>query len=390
MRFLFADASTDLDAVWGWLGLLTIPALVTLNGFFVAAEFSLVALRRTRVEEMIARGIARARSVLAAMDQLNRTIAATQLGITLSSIALGWVSESIFARDLQWLFGALPSPWNWLARHTVAVALAFAIVTFIHVVFGELIPKAMALQSPGRLALWAARPLNLFTLVTRPVILVMSGTAAVILRLFGFHADPEAHLHSVDELALLIEDTEEAGLIAPEQAELVQNVFELSEKQVHDCMVPRDKMAALELSMSPEQVLEAVRQGAHTRMPVYAGELDNIVGIVNTKNLFYLFSLRGVVVLADAIYDPVFLKPDEDIATALQLFRKAKKPMALVRDDADKIVGLLTLEDVLEEIVGEIEDEHDQPRVRRPARRLRRLRKTSSSAKVDLRGTKTP
>ncbi len=390
MRFLLADEPSHFDALWGWLGLFTIPALVILNGFFVAAEFSLVALRRTRVEEMISRGIARARSVLSAMDNLNRTIAATQLGITLSSIALGWVSESIFAHDLEEVFSSLPSPWNVLARHTVAVALAFVLITFIHVVFGELIPKAMALQSPGRLALWVATPLNVFTLVTRPVILVMSGTAAIILRLFGFNAEPEAHLHSVDELALLIEDTEEAGLIAPEQAEWVQNVFELSEKQVCDCMIPREKLAALELGMSPEQVLEAVRQGAHTRMPVYSGELDNIVGIVNTKNLFYLFSLRGVVVLADAMYDPTFLKPDEDIATALQLFRKSKKPMALVRDDNGKILGMITLEDVVEEIVGEIEDEHDQPRVRRPARRLRRLRKAPSSAKVDLRGPKAP
>jgi putative hemolysin len=121
-------------------------------------------------------------------------------------------------------------------------------------------------------------------------------------------------------------------------------------------------------------VLEAVRQGAHTRMPVYAGDPDNVVGIVNTKNLFFLFSLRGVVVLADAMYDPIFLKPDEEIATALQLFRKAKKPMALVRGDDGKIVGLLTLEDVLEEIVGDIEDEHDRPRPQIPSRRLRKLR----------------
>jgi len=145
---------------------------------------------------------------------------------------------------------------------------------------------------------------------------------------------------------------------------------------VRDCMVPRDKMAALELTMPPEKILEAVRQGAHTRMPVYSGELDNIVGIVNTKNLFFLLSLRGVVVLADAMYDPIFLKPDEELGTALQLFRKAKRPMALVRDDAGKILGLLTLEDVLEEIVGELEDEHDQPRPRAISRRLRRLRKT--------------
>jgi CBS domain containing-hemolysin-like protein len=301
VRVLLADETTFLEITWTLLGLLTIPALVVLNGFFVAAEFSLVAVRRTRIEELIARGITRARSILTAVDQLNRTIAATQLGITLSSIALGWVSESVLAIDLESAFRGLPAPWDVVARHSVATAIAFVGITFVHVVFGELIPKALALQSPDRIALWLAPPLNLFTRLTRPIIILMSGTAALILRLMGFRAEPESHLHSVEELALLIEDTEEAGLIAPEQAELVQNVFELGNKLVRDIMVPRDKMGALELTMPPEKVLEAVRQGAHTRMPVYQGDLDNIVGIVNTKNLFFLFSLRGGGVQEEAI-----------------------------------------------------------------------------------------
>jgi CBS domain containing-hemolysin-like protein len=177
-------------------------------------------------------------------------------------------------------------------------------------------------------------------------------------------------------MALLIEDMEEAEVLAPEQAELVQNVFSLSDKKVVDCMVPRDKMAALEVHLPPEKILEAVRQGAHTRMPVYDGTLDHIVGIVNTKDLFFIFSTQGVVVLGDALYDATFLKPDEEVGTALQLFRKSKKPMALVRDDDDKILGLLTLEDVLEEIVGDIEDEHDLPRRRRHvSRRIRKMRR---------------
>jgi putative hemolysin len=390
VRVMLAQESSHIEVLWGLMALLSIPALVVLNGLFVAAEFSLVAVRRTRAEEMVERGIPRARSVLAAIDQITRTIAATQLGITLSSIALGWVSEVVLAHDLETVFGELPSPWNTVARHSVATALALIAITFVHVVFGELIPKAMALQSPARVALWLAPLLNLFTLATRPVIILMSGTSAAILRLFGFRSEPEAHLHSVEELALLVEDTEEAGLMAPEQAELVQNVFELKNKQVRDCMIPREKMAALELTMAPEQVLEAVRAGAHTRMPVYSGELDNIVGIVNTKNLFYLFSLRGVVVLGDAIYDPIFLKPDEDIGTALQLFRKAKKPMALVRDDDGKILGMLTLEDVLEEIVGDIEDEHDQPPPSAPARRLRKLRKVAPPTATMPKASRTP
>jgi putative hemolysin len=374
---LFAAEFEWLDVLWTLVGFVSIPALVTFNAFFVAAEFAIVAVRRTRAEEMVARGITRARGVLSAIDNLSRTIAATQLGITLSSIALGLVSEQVLATELEDAFRALAPPWNTIALHSVATAIAFIGITFLHVVFGELIPKAIALHSPDRIAIWLAGPLNTFTMLTRPVILLMSGTSGLILRLLGIHSEPEAHLHSVEELALLIEDTEEAGLIAPAQAELVQNVFELRNKLVRDCMVPRETMAALELTMPSEKILEAVRQGAHTRMPVYSGELDNIVGIVNTKNLFFLFSLKGVVVLADAMYDPIFLKPDEEISTALQLFRKARKPMALVRDDDGKIVGLLTLEDVLEEIVGDIQDEHDVPPPTRVKRRLGKIRKVS-------------
>src|SRR5262249_22074462 len=187
-------------------------------------------------------------------------------------------------------------------------------------------------------ALWLAAPLVVFARLTRPLTLIMSGTANAILRLLGFEpARGEEMVHSVEELALLIEDTEEAGILAPEQAELVVNVFRLSDKQVRDCMVPRDKMATLELSTPPDRVLEAVRTGAHTRMPVYEGELDKVVGIVNTKDLFYLFSLRGVVVLEDALYPPLFLKPDESVANALRLVRKAHPPIALGPDEARKM-----------------------------------------------------
>src|SRR6202035_4896055 len=158
--------------------------------------------------------------------------------------------------------------------------------------------------------------------------LLISGTANAIVRLLGYEpARGEEMVHSVEERALLIEDTEEAGLLHADQAEFVQNVFRLSDKRVRDCLVPREKMAALELNMPPDKVLEAVRQGAHTRMPVYLSDLDNIVGIVNTKDLFYLFSLRGVVVLEDAIYPALFLKPSETMDNALRLFRRSHPPM---------------------------------------------------------------
>lgn len=367
---LFASESTW---VWSALGLLSIPALVALNGFFVAAEFALVAVRKTRIEEMVSQGVVRAKAVLTALDHLDRYIAATQLGITLASLALGMVSEPALARLIEPAFGYLNEAWRGVAAHSVATALAFTIITFMHVVFGELIPKTMALQVPDVTALWVARPLIVFASLTRPLIIVMNGMGNQILRLCGFRSAGGAEMvHSVEELLLLIEDTEEAGILDAGQADIVGNVFRMTNRRVEECMVPSEKMAALELSMPPEKIMEAVRSGAHTRMPVYEGDPHNIVGIVNTKDLFYLFSLRGIVVLEDALYPPLYLKPDEQLDNALRLFRKAKRPMALVRGEDGKIVGLITLEDVIEEIVGDIEDEHDRPgpKILRKRRRI--------------------
>jgi CBS domain containing-hemolysin-like protein len=355
-------AASETLWVWNTLGLLSIPLLVALNGLFVAAEFALVAVRKTRVEELVRRGQLGAKAVEDATANLDRSIASTELGITLASIALGWAGEAALARLLEPMFRFLPDTWSAVTTHSLAVGLALLSITFLHVVFGELIPKTMALQKPDGTALWVAGPRVLVVRLTRPLIALMNGTGNGILRLCGFRPATSTELaHSIEELSLLIEDTEEAGILGAAQAEFVQRVFRLSAKRVRDCMVPRDKMAVLELNSPPDMVLEAARRGAHTRMPVYERELDNIVGIVNTKDLFYLFSLKGVVILEDALYLPLFLKPDEEVANAFHLFRKAHRPIALVQDDEGKIRGLLTLENVLEEIVGDIEDEHDRP-----------------------------
>jgi CBS domain containing-hemolysin-like protein len=350
------------DLVLDLAGLLLLPALVALNGLFVAAEFALVAVRKTQIEELVRLGRKGARHAEAAINRLDRSIAAAQLGITFASIGLGWLGEPALADLLRPLFNFIPGDWSTVALHSAATIVAFLLITFMHVTFGELIPKNIALQAPTGAALWLSTPLVMFARATRPLTLLMSGTANLVLRLFGYEpSHGEEMVHSVEELVLLIEDTEEAGVIGPDQAEFVQNVFRLSSKRVGDCLVPAEKMATLELNTPPEKVMEAVRRGAHTRMPVYERELDNMVGIVNTKDLFYLFSTQGVVILQDALYPALYLRPDESMANALRLFRRSHKHMALVRDDAGKIHGLITLEDVLEEIVGEIEDEHDRP-----------------------------
>jgi CBS domain containing-hemolysin-like protein len=314
--------------------------------------------------------VAGAKAVQKALAHLDRFIAATQLGITLASIALGWVGEPALARLVEPLVSSvLPGAWAVAAAHTVAVIIAFSLITFLHVVFGELIPKTVALQIPDRTALWVAAPLTMFARLARPFIYLMNGTGTRILRWCGFRpAGPAALVHSVQELGLLVEQTKEAGGLSRQQAEFTHKVFKLSGKRVGDCMVPRSRIVALELTTPPERILEVVREGVHTRMPVYDGDLDRVVGVVNTKDLFYLFSLRGVVVLEDALYPALFLKPGDYVADALELFRQQRRPLALVRDEEGQVSGLITIEDVLEQIVGKIEDEHDRPAASLPRR----------------------
>jgi putative hemolysin len=358
-----ADPTAEVHWVWTALGLLSVPALVALNGFFVAAEFALVGVRRTRVEEMVRHGERGAKAVREAVTHLDRYIAATQLGITLASIALGWLGEPALSRLLTPPFAAaLPDGWAEPAAHTAAVGVAFALITFMHVVFGELIPKTLALQTPDRTSRWVAAPLVVFARLAHPLIAVMNGVGNFILRRAGYQpAGAEGMVHSVEELGLLIGQTEESGALSSQQAEFVRKVFTLSGKRVGECMVPRERMAALALGTPPARILEVVRQGAHTRMPVYDADPDKVVGVVNTKDLFYLFSLKGVVVLEDALYPPLFLNPADNVADAFELFRRERRPLAVVRDDAGRVVGLITMEDVIEQIVGDLEDEHDRP-----------------------------
>jgi len=359
---LLAVADGGPGTVLTVIGLMSIPVLVVLNGFFVAAEFALVAVRKTRVDELVGQKVAGARAVFDAVTHLDRTIAASQLGITLASIALGWVGEATLSSVIQPWLTFLPEDQAFLTRHAVAVAGAFSLVTFMHVVFGELMPKAVALQTPDRTALWVAPPLNLFSRIAHPVVRVMNGTGNWLLRRLGYTpSGTEGHVHSVEELRMLVEGTGEAGLLDEDQAEMVLNVFALRNKTVNDCMVAQDKVLGLALNSPPDKVLEVARLGAHTRMPVYDGTPDNVVGIVNTKDLFFLFSTSGAVVLEDAMYPATFLDPDESVANAFKLFQKSHRPMAVVRDEAGKVRGLITMEDVLEQIVGDIEDEHDVP-----------------------------
>ncbi|NBR07475.1 MAG: HlyC/CorC family transporter [Planctomycetes bacterium] len=354
---------SEVDHIGLLVALFAVPVLVFVNGFFVAAEFALVSVRKTRIEEMVNAGVVGASKVQKVIQNLDQTIAATQLGITIASIGLGFVGEPAAARIILPLFQWVAPFWKEVTIHGVATFIAFVGVTFIHVVFGELIPKTLALRSPEKASLAVSPVMLLFNYFTLPVIRIMNGTALLVIRRMGISvSEVAAIVHSVEELKLLIEDTEEAGILEAEQATFLQNVFQLSSKTVSECMIPREKMGMIELNLPFEQVMERIRDGGHTRMPVFDKEIDNIVGIVNTKDLFYLISAKGVVVLEDALYPVIYLKPNATIAFALKTFKNSHRHMAVVRDEeSQKVLGLITFEDILEEIVGEIEDEHDRP-----------------------------
>ena len=343
------------------LGLLAVAGFILANAYFVATEFALVAVRRSQIKLWVAEGRRGAASAAIALAHLDDAIAATQLGITLASLGLGWVGEPAISHLIEPLLSAagLGSP---VAVHGVAIALAFSLITFLHVVVGELAPKALALDHPGPVALACARPLLVFGRVFRVVLWLMNGAGNALVRSLGVRpSEKQRFLHSPEELSLLVSEAREAGEIRPYAGRILANVFRISRIRVRDVMVPRERVFAIERRIGPQALLDALRESAYTRIPVYDGELDRIVGILHTKDLFHVYAEKSAVILADAIRPTADIRPDLPLMDALREFRRGRKHLAIVRNPGGPVLGVCTLEDILEQIVGEIEDEHDEP-----------------------------
>jgi len=344
-----------------FLGLLGVAALVLTNAYFVATEFALVAVRRTQIDLWVSEGRRGADSARKAIANLDDAIAATQLGITLASLGLGWIGKPAFAGIIEPLLQAVG--WGSIAAvHTLSLTLAFALITFIHVVAGELAPKALALDYPGRVALVCAGPLLVFGRIFRALLIVMNGAGNWLVRPFGVRSAGGTHTaHSSDELSLLVSESSAAGKLRPYAGRILGNVFRLTQTRVRDVMVPRAKMTAVPLRIDPEELIDLLKESGYTRLAVYEDNLDQIVGILHTKDLFHLYAKERVVVMADAIRPAFEMDPDMPVVDALRAFRHGRRHLAIVRDPDGRVIGVCTLEDVLEEIVGEIEDEHDEP-----------------------------
>jgi len=341
-----------------------IPVLILGNAFFVAAEFSLVTVRRTRLEELQAKRTPGVGFALYATSRIDQMIAATQLGITITSLALGWVGEPGLAHFMEPWFGFLPTAWGPVAAHTSATIVAFACITFLHVVVGELAPKTIAIRIPDVVVVRLAGPLLAFERIGRPFIRLTSYAGRSLARGLGFPPVLHQHVHSVEELQLLVEDVSEAGRMSAEQAELLKNAFRLPVKRAGEAMVPLSNVSMLDIRATPDQIMQAVQDSVHTRFPVCDGERTRIVGIVNAKDLFYIYTTSGLIQIADAMYPPTWTPADRSIAEQLKEFRRIRRQMGIVVDAVGQPIGIITLEDIIEELVGEIEDEHDVRGVR--------------------------
>ncbi len=345
-------------------GLLSIPVLVAANAFFVAAEFALVAVRRTRVRELVEQGTRGARAVERALQNLDRCIAATQLGITLASIGLGWLGEPALARLLLPLFVMLGPGLSDVAAHSFALAIAFASIAFFHVVLGELAPKAVALQVPDRISLWVVPPLLVFERVFRPFIWALNASGLLVARLFGFSPTRggSAHVHSPTELSLLLEASETAGVLERSEREMMHGVLAFGGMTVRQIMVPREQMVSVAVRTPAQQIAQIALETGYSRLPVCESAPDDIIGILHTKDLLSVFTETGrdLILVPDLLRQPFFVKGSTRVLDLLKEFQRGEQHMALVLDDFGELIGLATLEDLLEEIVGEIRDEHDR------------------------------
>ncbi len=345
------------------LGLLAVVLLVALNGFFVAGEFALVKVRKTRIEQLVEEGKKAARTVQNELNHLDNYIAATQLGITLASLALGWIGEPALAHLIEPAFEGIAGPAAVELSHTFAFAFSFALITIFHIVLGELVPKSIALQRAEGTALLVARPLYIFAQVFKPFIKLMNSIGNGVVRLLGMNAAGEhGSVHSVAELEMLVTESREAGVLDNQEEVMLRRVFNFGEKDANQVMRPRTQVYAIPLDKDLDSVLDIVTREHYTRFPVYQGTIDNVIGVLHVKDLLdrvHQKKDQGEFVLKE-ILRPVLKVPETiPIEDLLEQMRSRQMHMALLIDEYGGTAGLVTLEDILEEIIGEMRDEFD-------------------------------
>ncbi|CAN5718647.1 hemolysin family protein [soil metagenome] len=342
--------------------------LVLANGFFVASEFALVAVRKSRIEALVAEGSKPAERLLGLLNNLNAYISATQLGITLASLGLGWIGEPAVASLLEPVLIRLGDATglaflsSGTVLHTVSFTIAFSFITFLHIVFGELAPKTVALELAERVSLIIALPLQIFYKIFNYPIRLLDWTGTKTVRLFGLHPSGEhGSSYTEDEIRQLIKVSQESGHLNEEERKLINQVFEFSETTVKEAMIPRTEIVAIPESSTLEQIAGAFRQHGYSRLPVYRGSLDDIVGVLYGKDIMqYLLVKPRMFKLERVLKKPFYVVDTARLEDVLRQMQKEKFHFGFVVDEHGGVEGIITLEDLLEEIVGDISDEHDE------------------------------
>ena len=347
-----------------FLDVMLIIGLVMLNGFFVAAEFAMVKVRVSQMEILARSGSSSAKMSQHILAHLNTYLSATQLGITLASLALGWFGEETVTALILPIFDYFQFNISLDTIHKISLGVSFLVVTFLHIVFGEVAPKALGIKLPEETILFTAHPLRLFYLIFRPFIFILNSSANILLRIIGIDPNEIEEGHSAEELKMLIKQGAQEGTIPTTQQELIENVFNFNDLSARQIQVSRTKIVALEVSSPDEEVIKKVISEGYSRMPVYKLTLDDIVGIVHTKDLIPMVNARQPIILRDILRPAYFIPETKTVSELLKDFQKKRMHMAVVLDEFGGTSGIVTMEDVIEELVGEIQDEYDDEAVK--------------------------
>ena len=342
------------------LNIFVIAFLLFVNGFFVAAEFALVKVRKTRLEQLCNEGNQSAKRALKLVNNTNKMLAAAQLGVTIASIALGWVAEATIVQLILPVIKLLPILNTTLTAHVIAVPISFIIVTYFHVLLGEQLPKCLALTHPDKMALWVSSPMDLFITLFKPFVWLLMISSDKLLCAFNVKNDDASLVHSTEELDMLVDASYNEGVLNETEAEMLHNMFKFSDLMAKQVMNPRTDMICVPNDITYEELTAFALENQYTRYPVYEENIDKILGFVHVKDLFSL-SMNKEEYSLEKLLRPLLLVPETMTLDNLIIeFKKSHSQMAVVVDEFGGTSGLITLEDVLEEIIGEVQDEFDE------------------------------
>ncbi len=334
--------------------------LICINGFFVAAEFALVKVRASQLDIKVQKGSGRAKLAKTLLEKLDSYLSATQLGITLASLALGAIGEKTISMMLEIFFIEIGHPLSEISKHSISLPIALTFLTFFHVTLGEQIPKMIGIKYSMQTTLLISWPLRVFYFICSPFIWFLNKTSNLVLRVIGVKALGDEYFHSEEELRLILTESEEGGAIKPSENELIQNVFDFDDRIVKQVMVPQNRIIAIDVELGRNEVTKRVIEEGFSRLPLYLGDIDNIIGIVHSKDLLKAIIDNKFRTLKEIMRPVHFIPESMKINELLRDFQKYHYQMAVVTNEFGSTAGLVTMEDIIEELVGEIQDEHDE------------------------------